>query len=86
MVNDQENQVVKQLFIILALSACMISCAWPVVPEQDQEEPARPKIKCCFQDGRCIDTTRDDCALKTGIRVEDCYECRVVWGENKQAQ
>jgi hypothetical protein len=77
---------VKKLVILLMLPCYLISCSLIVVPEPDQVEQVRPKIKCCFQDARCVKTTRDDCALKTGIEVEDCYECPAVWGERKQKE
>ncbi|AFM24786.1 hypothetical protein [Desulfomonile tiedjei] len=45
---------------------------------------ARPHINCCLQDGQCLKTRKDNCALKKGIVVQDCSECPGVWGQGKK--
>ena len=47
------------------------------------EGQAKPNINCCFQDGQCLETKADNCALKKGIKVQDCKDCPGVWGKGK---
>ena len=73
----------RKLFVALTLLAFMIPSALVLAKDPAQDKPGEPKIKCCFQDGQCLETRRDNCALKQGIVVEDCKECPGVWGKGK---
>lgn len=52
--------------------------------EPTQERQAEPQINCCFQDGQCLRTKRDNCALKQAIVVNDCKDCPGVWGKGTE--
>ena len=69
------------VFTLLAFIAVMASTSLVFAIEPGQDKPGEPKIKCCFQDGQCLETRRENCALKQAIVVEDCSQCPGVWGE-----
>ena len=73
----------KKVLVILTVLAFVVSISPAFAREPDQERQAEPNINCCFQDGQCLKTKRDNCALKTGIVVSDCKECPGVWGRGK---
>ena len=68
-------------FIVVALITSGITAALASTVEMDQ---AQPHIKCCFQDGQCLETRKDNCALKKGIVVQECKDCPGVWGKSKE--
>jgi hypothetical protein len=74
----------RMLFVCAILTAFVVSGAWVFAREPEQEKQAEPHINCCFQDGQCLRTKRDNCALKKGIVVENCADCPGVWGEGKK--
>jgi hypothetical protein len=74
----------KKLLVILTLLALVISISPAFAREPEQEKQAAPNINCCFQDGQCLKTKQDNCALKTGIVVSDCKDCPGVWGKGKK--
>lgn len=65
----------RKLFIALTLLAFMTSSALVLARDPGQDKPDEPKINCCFPDGQCLETRRDNCALKQGIVVQDCKDC-----------
>ena len=74
----------KKLLVILTLLAFVISISQVFAREPEQEKQGAPNINCCFQDGQCLKTKQDNCALKTGIVVNDCKDCPGVWGKGKE--
>jgi hypothetical protein len=74
----------KKLLVILTLLAFVISISSAFARSPEQEKQAAPNINCCFQDGQCLKTKADNCALKTGIVVTDCKDCPGVWGKGKK--
>jgi hypothetical protein len=73
----------KKLLVVLTVLAFVVSISPAFAREPDQERQAEPNINCCFQDGQCLQTKRDNCALKTGIVVSECKDCPGVWGRTK---
>lgn len=53
-------------------------------PQQPGLKSAEPNIKCCFQDGQCLETKKDNCELKKGIMVTNCADCPGVWGKGEK--
>jgi hypothetical protein len=74
----------RKLFIVVTLLAFVVASAVVFARDPGQEKQDVKHIKCCFQDGQCLETKRDNCDLKKGIVVEDCKECPGVWGKDKQ--
>ncbi|MGO9570569.1 MAG: hypothetical protein ACLP5H_23810 [Desulfomonilaceae bacterium] len=75
----------KKLLVILTLLAFVASISVVLAANPDQDvKQAAPNINCCFQDGQCLQTKKDNCALKTGIVVGDCKDCPGVWGKGKK--
>jgi hypothetical protein len=74
----------KKLFIALILSAFMTPGLLVLAAEPGLAVPGEPHINCCFQDGQCLRTRRENCALKKGIVVEDCKQCPGVWGKKSK--
>lgn len=74
----------KKLLVILTLLAFVISVSPAFAREPEQEKQAAPNINCCFQDGQCLQTKQDNCALKSGKVVTDCKDCPGVWGQGKK--
>lgn len=73
----------KKLIVVLTLLAFMAPSALVLARDPGQEQQIEPKIKCCFDDGQCLETRRENCALKKAIVVKDCSECPGVWGKKK---
>ncbi|MBI5248242.1 MAG: hypothetical protein HY912_01995 [Desulfomonile tiedjei] len=76
----------KRLFVVCAVVMALVaSGTMAMARDVGGEGQVKPNIKCCFQDGQCLETKKDNCALKKGIVVQDCKECPGVWGkgENK---
>lgn len=71
----------KKLLVLLILFVFSTPTAWVFAREPEQERQAEPHINCCFQDGQCLRTKRDNCALKKAIVVQDCKDCPGVWGQ-----
>jgi hypothetical protein len=71
----------KKLFVALTLLAFIASSALVFALDPAQDKPGEPKIKCCFQDGQCLETRRENCALKQGVVVQDCKDWQSVGGE-----
>lgn len=71
----------RKLLVLFFLLAFVASGTWVFGRNPDQERQAEPHIKCCFQDGQCLETKRDNCMLKKGIIVQDCNDCPGVWGK-----
>ena len=73
----------KRILVLLTLLvfAAGATVVFAVDPQQDKQ--LSPQINCCFQDGQCLKTRADNCALKQGIKVEDCKDCPGVWGKGK---
>jgi hypothetical protein len=69
------------LLMILTLVAAA-TVAFAADPQKSKQ--AEPQINCCFQDGQCLQTRADNCALKQGIKVSDCKDCPGVWGKGKK--
>jgi Family of unknown function (DUF6520) len=76
--------VMKKLLVILSLLAFVVSISPAFAREPSQERQAEPQINCCFQDGQCLKTKRENCSLKQGIVVSDCKDCPGVWGKGKK--
>lgn len=74
----------KKLLVLLVLFVFSAPGAWVLARDPGQDKPGEPKIKCCFQDGQCLETRRQNCALKQAIVVSDCAECPGVWGKGKE--
>ncbi|HMK35899.1 MAG TPA: hypothetical protein VK463_12575 [Desulfomonilaceae bacterium] len=73
----------KKLFVTLVLLVFMSPAAFVLARDPDQDKQIEPKINCCFQDGQCLQTRRQNCDLKKGIVVQNCSECPGVWGQKK---
>lgn len=73
----------KKLLLILTLLAFAVSISAVFAADIDQMKQEQPDIKCCFQDGQCLQTKQDNCALKMGKIVGDCKDCPGVWGKAK---
>ena len=76
--------MMKKLLVILTMLAFVVSVSPAFAREPEQEGQAAPNINCCFQDGQCLKTKKDNCALKTGIVVGDCKDCPGVWSKKGQ--
>jgi hypothetical protein len=76
--------MMKKLLVILTLLAFVVSVSAVLARTPEQEKQAAPNINCCFQDGQCLQTKQDNCALKKGIVVSDCKDCPGVWGQGKK--
>jgi hypothetical protein len=76
----------RKLLVVFTLMVFIASMASTLVFALDpgQDKPGEPKVKCCFQDGQCLETRRENCALKQAIVVEDCSQCPGVWGEKSK--
>jgi hypothetical protein len=73
----------KKLIVVLTLLAFTAPSVLVMAREPGQEKQIAPKIKCCFPDGQCLETRKENCALKQAIVVTDCNECPGVWGKKK---
>lgn len=73
----------KRILVLLTLLvfAAGATVVFAVDPQQDKQ--LAPQVNCCFQDGQCLKTRADNCALKQGINVADCKDCPGVWGKAK---
>ncbi len=73
----------RKILIVFALIAFLGPGAWVLARDPTPVKQAEPHINCCFQDGQCLRTKRDNCALKKGIVATDCSDCPGVWGKAK---
>jgi hypothetical protein len=79
--------MMKRLFVVcVVVMALVVSGTLALARDVAGEGQAAPNINCCFQDGQCLKTKKDNCALKKGIVVEDCKDCPGVWGEGKKGK
>jgi hypothetical protein len=76
--------VVVSLVVMTFIASSVLISGTAVARDVSGEGQAKPNIKCCFEDGQCLDTKKDNCALKKGIVVSDCKECPGVWGKGKK--
>jgi hypothetical protein len=76
--------VVSIVVMTMIATAVLVSGTVALARDVAGEGQAKPNINCCFQDGQCLKTKKDNCALKKGIVVQDCAECPGVWGESKK--
>ena len=77
--------MMKRLFVVcVVMMALVVSGTLALARDVAGEGQTTPNINCCFQDGQCLKTKKDNCALKKGIVVGDCKDCPGVWGEGKK--
>jgi hypothetical protein len=77
----------KRLLLVCAiLTVFVVSGSWVFAqgPQQPGLKGSEPNIKCCFQDGQCLETKKDNCELKKGIMVTNCDDCPGVWGKGEK--
>jgi hypothetical protein len=74
----------KRLVAMLALLVFVVAVGTVFAKDVNTEKQIESKIHCCFQDGQCLDTKKDNCALKQGIVVGDCKDCPGAWGKGKK--
>ncbi|AFM24965.1 hypothetical protein Desti_2275 [Desulfomonile tiedjei DSM 6799] len=72
------------VLVILLVTVMLVSGTVVLAADVTGEGRTKPHINCCFQDGQCLKTRKDNCALKKGIVVQDCSECPGVWGKGKK--
>jgi hypothetical protein len=80
---NKEGIVMKKLVVVLSSLAFMVYVS-PALAGDASQPREEKHINCCFQDGQCLKTRRDNCALKQGIVVPDCKDCPGVWGQGKK--
>jgi hypothetical protein len=73
----------KKLLVVLSMLAFMVPATIACAKDVGQAEQTEPKIKCCFQDGQCLETRRKNCEQKKGKVVSDCKSCPGVFGQGK---
>lgn len=76
----------RKLVVIVTLLAFVLPTALAFAASDIGQQQAVPKIKCCFQDGQCLETLKDNCELKKGRIVSDCKQCPGVWGQDQKAK
>jgi hypothetical protein len=74
----------KKFLVVVMLMAFVIPATLAFAASEIGDKQAAPKIKCCFDDGQCLETQKDNCALKKGIVVQDCKDCPGVWGKGEK--
>jgi hypothetical protein len=73
----------KKLMAIVTLVALLLPAVMVYAASDIGQQQAQPKIKCCFQDGQCLETLKANCEMKKGKVVSDCSQCPGVWGQGK---
>ncbi|MBI4965424.1 MAG: hypothetical protein HY913_19260 [Desulfomonile tiedjei] len=74
----------KKILVLLTLMAFVAGATVAFAVDPQQQKQIQPNIKCCFQDGQCLETKEENCSLKKGIKVSDCKDCPGVWGKGKK--
>ena len=76
--------VMKRILVLLTLLVFVATATAVFARDPSQEKQLAPQINCCFQDGQCLKTREDNCALKKGKVVSDCKDCPGVWGKSEK--
>jgi hypothetical protein len=71
----------RKYFVLLTLLAFVAASTMVFAVDPSAEKQDEPKIKCCLQDGQCLETKKDNCALKKGTVVQDCKQCSGAKGK-----
>jgi hypothetical protein len=80
----EEDFDMKRFVALLALLVFVFAVGTVFAKDPNPEKQIEPKIRCCFQDGQCLETRKDNCALKKGIVVGDCKDCPGAWGKGQK--
>lgn len=73
----------RKLLVVLTLLAFMSPATLVFSRDPQRETELLPKIQCCFPEGKCVEMSKKDCALKKGKVVTECADCPGVWGKGK---
>ncbi len=57
----------KIFFVVLNIAGLHCLQRFGLALDPAQDKTGEPKIKCCFPDGQCLETRKENCALKQGI-------------------
>lgn len=66
------------LLMVMALGTAVLGMVYAANPEQQQAV----MVKCCLE-GKCVDASKNDCALKMGRVVTGCKDCKPAFDPNK---
>jgi hypothetical protein len=74
----------KKIIALLTLAAFLLPVVIAYADSDIGQQQGAPKIKCCFQDGQCLETLKSNCEYKKGKVVSDCKQCPGVWGQGEK--
>lgn len=74
----------KRLVILVAVVAFVASSAIVFAQEKagrGGSGAVKKLVNCCFSNGSCVKTNKENCALKKARVVTDCKQCEPVAGK-----
>jgi hypothetical protein len=63
----------KKWLVFLSALVFAASITWVFAADVGHEESTKI-IKCCIE-GKCVDSNKQECAMRKGTQVQDCKQC-----------
>lgn len=69
--------MMKKIVVLLAVVALMLPSSMALAKKAGKGGSGSVKklINCCFPDGGCVKTNKENCELKQAQVVSDCSQC-----------
>ncbi|MDQ7785118.1 MAG: hypothetical protein RDU20_19690 [Desulfomonilaceae bacterium] len=68
----------KRLILLAAILALVASSSIVLAGRTGGSGAVKKLVNCCFPNGSCVQTNRENCELKKARVVRDCKQCRPV--------